>query len=212
MVEILVIRHGQSAGDLLKRFEGQADYSLTELGNRQAEQLAEWVFNKFKPDRIYSSPLNRAKETAEALSRRMQMPINFDDALKEQTNGVLDGRLKEEANLQFPLPPGGWKRHEAIEGGESAIQLRARAEIAISKIMAHVDQNPDLKRICIVSHGGMITMLFRSFLNLPYDASVSIPTGDTGVHIWRYDQGDKKIVSTNLQEHLIETADKPYTN
>ncbi|WP_339265475.1 hypothetical protein MKY48_19020 [Paenibacillus sp. FSL W8-0187] len=46
-------------------------------------------------------------------------------------------------------------------------------------------------------------MLFRSFLNLPYHTDIHIPTGDTGVHLWRYDRSGKKMIAaTNLQEHL----------
>ncbi|MCR8633793.1 histidine phosphatase family protein [Paenibacillus radicis (ex Xue et al. 2023)] len=204
MVEILVIRHGQSEADILKRCEGRADYSLTELGGEQVKQLSDWIYHNYKPDLIYSSTLKRAKETAEAISNKVQLPINLDEDLMELNNGVIAGMLIEEARIKYPFPVGGRKRHESIEGGETEIQFRARAENFISKLLAFLDQAKGLNTICIVSHGGMISMLFRSFLNLPYDAPVTIPTGDTGVHIWRYDNGKKTIVKTNSQEHLDE--------
>ena len=202
MTELLLIRHGQSEADLLDRFEGHANYSLTTLGRHQANRLAEWVFSNYKPSILFSSPLNRARETAEALSVKLQLPIQFDDAIIEQTNGVLDGTLKEKASLKHPLPPGGWKRYEAIEGGENVILLRARAENFISRIIVLLEENSDLKSLCIVAHGSIISMLFRSFLNLPYDSQVFLPTGDTGVHIWNYDNGNKTILKTNSLEHL----------
>jgi 2,3-bisphosphoglycerate-dependent phosphoglycerate mutase len=204
MVEILVIRHGQSEADILGRCEGRADYSLTELGRKQAKQVAEWVGTAYPPDILFSSPLKRAKETADEISKVQQLSIIFDDDLMEQNNGIIAGMLIEEARIQYPIPAGGRKRHEFIEGGESQIQFRARAEAFVSRLMDVIQQNKELKRICIVSHGGMISMLFRSFLNLPYNSPVYIPTGDTGVHIWEYDKGKKTVVRTNLLSHLVD--------
>jgi len=202
MVDIVVVRHGQSEGDILRRHEGRADFGLTGLGRRQAECLAEWLKHCYTPEIVFSSTLKRAKETAQTIIDKLQLPIIYDDDLMERNNGVLAGLLFEEAQIKYPPPAGGRKRHECIEGGETDIQFRARAETFISKLMAFLEQNPELKRVCIVAHGHMISMLFRSFLNLPYDASVYIPTGDTGVHIWKYDNGSKTVFRTNLQEHL----------
>jgi 2,3-bisphosphoglycerate-dependent phosphoglycerate mutase len=204
MVEILVVRHGQSEADILNRCEGRADYALTDLGQQQARLLAEWIHREYALDAIFSSTLNRAKQTAAAIAETTKVPVTYDDDLMEQNNGVIAGMLRDEALLKYPLPVGGRKRHDAIEGGESEVQFRARAEQFISKLFTTIHNEPDVKRVCIVSHGGMITMLFRSFLNLPYHTDIHIPTGDTGVHLWRYDRSGKKMIAaTNLQEHLV---------
>jgi 2,3-bisphosphoglycerate-dependent phosphoglycerate mutase len=204
MVEILVVRHGQSEADILNRCEGRADYALTDLGQQQARLLAEWIHREYALDAIFSSTLNRAKQTAAAIAETTQVPVAYDDDLMEQNNGVIAGMLRDEALLKYPLPVGGRKRHDAIEGGESEVQFRARAEQFISKLFTTIHNEPAVKRVCIVSHGGMITMLFRSFLNLPYHTDIHIPTGDTGVHLWRYDRSGKKMIAaTNLQEHLV---------
>jgi len=202
MVEIVVIRHGQSTADIENRFEGRADFPLTEVGVAQARRLALWLQEQYPPEVIFCSTLRRAKETAEIINVGRSVEIIFDDDLMERNNGVIAGMPKEEANLKYPVPAGGWKRHEAGTDAESEIDLRARAEKFISKMQTFISKNPNVQRIAIVSHGWLISMLFRSFLNLPYDSNVFIPTGDTGIHIWQEINGIKSIKKINSQEHL----------
>jgi 2,3-bisphosphoglycerate-dependent phosphoglycerate mutase len=54
----------------------------------------------------------------------------------------------------------------------------------------------------IVLHGGMINMLFKSFLEFPVNGEISIKSGDTGIHHWRIDNGNKEIILCNNIEHL----------
>lgn len=69
----------------------------------------------------------------------------------------------EEAAKEYPLKVGK-KPHERLYEQESTIDFRARAETAFSRI---ISEFPNDKRIAVVSHGGMINMLFRAFLKLP---------------------------------------------
>ena len=82
-MDLLVIRHGQSEADILNVIEGRADFSLTELGNRQAKHMADWVANYMVIDKIISSSLKRAKQTAEILAAATNAPLEFDDYLME---------------------------------------------------------------------------------------------------------------------------------
>ncbi|WP_256720460.1 histidine phosphatase family protein [Paenibacillus sp. FSL W8-0187] len=88
MVEILVVRHGQSEADILNRCEGRADYALTDLGQQQARLLAEWIHREYTVDAIFSSTLNRAKQTAAAIAETTKVPVTYDDDLMEQNNGL----------------------------------------------------------------------------------------------------------------------------
>lgn len=94
--------------------------------------------------------------------------------------------------------------HETVPGGESLIALRARAETFWSKL---VSQPKVGQRILLVSHGQMIAMLFRCFLELPTSGSVRFSTGDTGIHCWRVDAKGCKVVFTNCRTHLELAAD-----
>lgn len=202
-MEILVVRHGQSLADLEDRHEGRADFELTELGCRQASAAAKWIKENYEVDLILASPLKRAAKTAEFISDEIVKDIIFDDELMEWNNGLLAGLLRSEAIEKFPMPEGGRKPHDEFAETESYINFRARAEMFWSKFIHRYENDETVKRICIVSHGGMINMLFRSFMDLPVNSNSWISTGDTGIHLWKVNRDERRIIFSNKQEHLI---------
>ncbi|QUH19328.1 histidine phosphatase family protein [Alkaliphilus sp. B6464] len=202
MIEFVVIRHGQSLADIEGRHEGRADFPLTDLGREQAEKLAKWLKQRYNFDTIISSPLKRARETAEIIGSKMNKSVIFNEDLMEWNNGVLAGLLREDANRDYPEPEGGRKYFQAVQNGESMIDLRSRAEHFLADLIHSTKDSKDNIRICIVSHGGLITMLYRSFLNMPIDTNVWLSSGDTGVHLWQINNDKKIVMFTNIQEHL----------
>ncbi|WP_188207704.1 histidine phosphatase family protein [Alkalibacillus aidingensis] len=200
-MEILVVRHGQSTADLEDRHEGRADFPLTELGLDQARNAATWINQHYKPSKIITSPLNRALQTADIISKSTGVMLEKDEDLMEWNNGWLAGLLRSEALEKYPMPEGGRKPHDEHYGCESMIQFRARAERFWSRLI-YSDTAKTGERICVVSHGGLISMLYRSFLNLPVETDVTLMTGDTGIHLWDYTSKRKRIKFSNSQEHL----------
>lgn len=200
-MELLVIRHGQSEADLLGRHEGRADFALTELGIRQAELLADWVLEKYPPDFIISSTLKRASMTAEILARKLGVNVAYDEKLMEFNNGLLAGLTHEEAKAKYPIPIGGKKSHESYYEQETMIEFRTRAEAALSRI---IHEYPSDKRIAIISHGGFINMLFRSFMGLPMNAEYWVHNGDTAAHLWKLEDDKRLIIFMNSGEHLLK--------
>jgi len=199
-MELLVIRHGQSEADIINCHEGRADFSLTETGIKQALLLAEWIKGKYPPDFILSSPLKRAGQTAEIVAKKVDKNVLYYEELMEFNNGLLAGLSFEEADIKYPKPKIR-RPHEKYYEQESLIEFRARAETILSKI---ISEYPADKRIMIVSHGGMINMLFRSFLNLPMNTDISLSTSDTGVHFWKLENEVKQIIFSNRTEHLLK--------
>ena len=202
-MEVLIVRHGESTADLEDRHEGRADFPLTERGCQQANLVAEWIKDNYKIDTILSSPLKRAAKTAEYISDATETEIIYHKELMEWDNGLLAGLYRSEANEKFPLPKGGRKPHDEFAESESYINFRARAETFWSKFL-HKYENQEDKTICIVSHGGMINMLFRSLMMLPMNNDIVLNTGDTGVHLWRLNGNEKRIIFSNKQDHLID--------
>ena len=101
-MDLLVIRHGQSEADILKVIEGRADFPLTGLGHKQAEAMAKWVNEHYAVNKIFSSPLKRARQTSEYLSKITGIEILFDDDLMEWKNGLIAGLTQKEADAQYP--------------------------------------------------------------------------------------------------------------
>jgi len=201
-MEILVVRHGQSQADLEDRHEGRADFPLTQLGEQQASLAAEWIANNHPPDLVISSTLKRAQRTAEVIARASEAPLLLDTSLMEWNNGLLAGLLRAEAAWRFPLPKGGRRPHDTFAETESLIDFRARAETFWSRFNDEYVLQGQHQRIALVSHGGMINMLFHCFLSLPMAGDVVFGTGDTGIHLWRITPNERIVVFTNSQEHL----------
>ncbi|MGN7387907.1 histidine phosphatase family protein [Sporosarcina sp. SAFN-015] len=197
-MELLVIRHGQSEADLLEVHEGRADFPLTELGERQAGKMAATVAKEYPPEIILSSTLKRASGTAQILQEAIGCEIRFYDDLREFNNGVLAGMSRKEAAIKHPLPEGGRPVHIPIQDGESALDLRYRAERILRQIL-HDYQG--YQRIAIVSHGKMISNLINAFLRLPV-GDVAFPTGDTGIHLLEQREGMRVVRFMNRQDHL----------
>ena len=162
-MDILIIRHGQSEADILNVLEGRADFALTELGHRQAALMARWVNGYMKIDKIFASTLTRARQTARHLSDATGIPVLFDDNLMEWNNGLIAGLTREDAAAKYP-PPHPKHPHAAMYRQESDIEFRTRAEAALSKL---IHENPPEAKLAVVSHGGMISRLFQSFVKAP---------------------------------------------
>ena len=198
-MELLIIRHGQSEADLLGVHEGRADFSLTPLGEEQASKMGNFVATNFPPDIIVASPLKRASRTAQLLQEAVGCELQYVDELMEFNNGVLAGMDRKEAAIKYPLPEGGRPVHIKIEGGESELQLRQRAEYMLYKIL-HDFKNE--KRVAIVSHGGFISNFLKVFLKQHSD-SLLIATGDTGIHLVEIKDDTRIIRFLNRQDHLL---------
>ncbi len=196
-MKLLVIRHGESLADLLDVHEGRADFALTERGHKQAEAMALFVKKNFDISAIYCSPLKRASQTAARLSEATGVPLNVDDKLMEFNNGLIAGLERSVAKEKYPfvdnLPV-----HAAVYEQESALEFRFRADYILSKIIS--ETAPD-KTVAIITHGGMINQLYRSFLRLPTDSDIYFVTGDTGIHNWYLDEVQRRVIMANYTAH-----------
>ena len=196
-MDLLVIRHGQSEADVLGVIEGRADFPLTELGFRQAETMANWLKEHYSISKIYSSPLKRAKQTAEYISKTYDIEVQYENDLMEWNNGLIAGLTPIEANEKYPEPKK--HPHTRIYNQESQIDFRSRIETALSKI---INENDSDETIVIVSHGGAINMLFRSFIESPLNSKITVLTGDTGIHHWRIKDNNRSIIYAGKDGHL----------
>ncbi len=196
-MKLLVIRHGESEADLLDVHEGRADFALTERGHRQAEAMANYVADNYNISKIYASTLTRAKQTAQHLSDKTGIPIVFDENLMEFNNGLLAGLPRAVVREKYPEIPD-LPIDKAVYGQESQVEFRQRAENALSRI---INESENDETVAVVSHGGMINQLYRSFFNMPVDCIYFFNTADTGIHIWSLTDRERRVIKANYDEH-----------
>jgi 2,3-bisphosphoglycerate-dependent phosphoglycerate mutase len=196
-MQILLIRHGQSEADLLHVHEGSADYPLTEEGIRQAIKMAFRVKEEFPPQMIWASTYRRAAKTASILAETVACPIEYLHDLREHDNGEMAGKPLDEVPFPWHLMP-----HEKFgEVGESAMEFRARGEHVFSHILV---SSKGFERIAIVTHGGMISRILESFLQIPFVHKSFFKTDDTGIHLLEITENGKLVLFANSSTHLKE--------
>ncbi|MFE1631256.1 histidine phosphatase family protein [Brevibacillus reuszeri] len=194
-MQILLIRHGQSEADLLDVHEGRADFPLTSVGIEQAKKMAMRVQEELPPDFIWASTLKRASETANILANKIGCPIKYLPELQEHNNGDLAGKPLTEGPHPSELLP-----HEKLGNvGETKIEFRARGEQIFSLIKKNSEE---YNRIAIVSHGGMISRILESFLQLPVIHDAYFLTGDTGIHFIECNSRGRLVRFINCTSHL----------
>jgi 2,3-bisphosphoglycerate-dependent phosphoglycerate mutase len=199
-MELLIIRHGQSMGEVEERHEGRADFPLSPLGFEQAEKTARFLYRNYPLDRIYTSPLVRARSTAEAIAGPLQQQIQLCDALTDRDNGKLAGMLRSEALEKFPYPTHGRPYYEALFGGESELTQRNRVEHFFARLCSETPA----RRIGLVTHSSTINMLFRVFLSLNNPCNIYLSTSEAGIHFWHLNDKFRQIIFNNHRAHLDE--------
>lgn len=168
---VTFLRHGESVGNLENRFQGHADFPLTEQGRAQARALAKWWKAKGTSfDRVCSSPLLRARETAEIICAELDTPLEFDPGWMEINNGVLAGLTPEEGQETAPRPDFFTPYTRWGVNGESRWEVFLRAGRNIQNLM---DQ--PAARTLVVAHGGILNMVLYAILGIPPQAASTGP-------------------------------------
>ena len=162
MTTILLARHGESDWNRTKRWQGFADRPLTELGRRQASELGERLEDT-ELDAIYSSDLQRARETAEVVARMKSLTVETTPDLREVDVGSWSGLTRAEAEARYPEAYARWLQGaEGWDDGETYDQLGERVVRAIQRIA----KDHDGQRVLIVAHGGTIRAIHATALGV----------------------------------------------
>jgi 2,3-bisphosphoglycerate-dependent phosphoglycerate mutase len=169
VISITFLRHGESVGNLENRFQGQADFPLTDRGRNQARQLARrWQAEKITFDRVISSPLARARETAEIICGGLKVLLEIDPEWMEIDNGLIAGMNYEDAAQVIPEPEFMTPYTRFGKTGESRWEVFLRAGHNIQKLLDH-----PTGRTLVVAHGGILNMAMYAILNIPVQADHS---------------------------------------
>ena len=188
--EVILIRHGESEWNQSHRYTGQQDVPLSDLGREQAFRLAE----RLKDDgitAIYASPLRRARDTAEAISKLARVPITLEPGLAEINHGAWEGLTAHQVSEKFPSEYARWRTQPhavVMPAGESLDDVRKRAAAVWDRALVEKRGG----KIVICSHDAVLRVLLLAALGLTLDhfwkwsfenASLSVlqVRGDAGV-------------------------------
>lgn len=199
---IYFIRHGETVLTPTRKFSGVGplDPELTEDGLAQAERVAAEVA-KLKPEVLISSPLQRTRQTAEAIARTTGLEVIFDEDWYELSFGTWDGKSIEEVKAENPEDYQAWLNSSAYRpgGGESYDEAALRVDAALEKVVARYPG----QRVVVVTHNGVIKSAANLAVGGPNDGVFHMdatPCSISSISIWPSD-GLRALRSFNERGH-----------
>lgn len=199
---IYFVRHGETVLTPMRKFSGTGalDPELTEDGLAQAERVAAEVA-KIKPDILISSPLKRARQTAEAIARATGLTVIDDTDWYELSFGSWDGKSIEEVKAETPEDYQAWLNSSSYRpgGGESYDEAAERIDAAMEKVL-HLYPG---KNVVVVTHNGVIKSAANLAIGGPNDGVFHMdatPCSISSISIWPSD-GLRALRSFNERGH-----------
>lgn len=167
-LQLILVRHGETAWSRTGRHTGRSDLALTDVGRNEAEAVAR-TLDDWPIDRVYSSPLVRARETAELAG--FGAGVELDDDLMEWDYGVYEG--KRTTDTRETIADWSVWTHEII-GGESVDDVGDRADAFLRRVASDVDRDViieangvDDHTAVVFAHGHLLAVLIARWCGLP---------------------------------------------
>jgi len=166
---LVLLRHGRTAWNAERRYQGQEDPPLDEVGQAQALEAAALVA-AMHPDLVVSSDLRRADQTAQKIVALTGQPLIHDSRLRERHLGHWQGLTRDEVQARYPGEFADWLagRDVTRRGGESRQEVATRALKAL-------DELAEAELTVLVSHGATSMCLTAALLGLPQTPSILGP-------------------------------------
>ncbi len=217
---VIFWRHGRTAWNAARRFQGQTDIPLDEVGLSQASRAAALLAGKLLRNghapsvQIVSSDLGRAYATAQELAALMGRDVVVDQRLRETFGGEWEGKTFDEIIADSPEEIALWQRDEPgvrAGGGETRVEVAGRM---VAAILESVETLPDGGTLIVTTHGGATRVALAKLLGLPEELWRTM-SGLSNCH-WSVVEasqpgGDRKGAGNwRLLEHNVGTLPEPY--
>ena len=200
-MRIFFIRHGKDDGNYRG---GWSDMPIVDEGKEQVKKLAEFLEGKkdeYKIEKIISSDLLRTKQTTEIINEKLKVPVEYTDKLREMNNGKIAGMLNADVEKLYPgLYYNTLRMDERYPEGESPIEFYSRITRDFEKI---VDENKECKNIMVVTHSGVINIIYRYINNMEWSNKIkSIKISNASIYSLVINGENRKFDMENYNEYL----------
>jgi broad specificity phosphatase PhoE len=211
---LLLVRHGETAWNRARRWQGQHDLPLTALGEAQAVATARRLMVE-KPVALYSSDLIRARRTAEVIAAACGLDLQPDPGLREVDVGSWVGLTSDEAAERFPDGHARW-----VAGGtgwDDGETYPAMAERVVAAISTIASRHAAADRVVIVTHGGPIRAAAAHAVALQGDGrrrlaagpNASLTTIDVQDDGWRLVAYNDAGHIATISERVVDPSGEP---
>ncbi|WP_297008450.1 histidine phosphatase family protein [uncultured Corynebacterium sp.] len=203
-LRLLLLRHGQTAMSAAGVFSGRSDPALTDLGAAQVSRAASWLRTRQDEgegiDAIFSSPLLRARQTAESAAEALGLDVTPTGDLIETDFGAWEGLGFEEVHRRWPTEHARWANEPSVPtvGGESMDDVALRCDRLVSDLMA----GGSGRTVLLVSHVSPIKAILRSALLAPATVYSTLHLDLAGLSVAEF-YTDRSVVREFNDTHYL---------
>lgn len=198
---IYLVRHGETDWNRDERFRGREDLVLNERGLKQAEAIARF-FEFRKISAIYSSPLKRARQTAEIIARKKRLSVQIDNGFLDVDYGRWQGLKLEEIEEKFPSTFQQWLENPLEVTFPDGDSVRAVSERAAEALLNLANKHQE-EEIVVVAHQAINKIILYHFFHLK-KRLWEIPQDVAAINLLIFNEKKLKIGFYNYNEHLAE--------
>lgn len=204
---LCLVRHGETAWNTERRLQGHIDIPLNDNGLAQAEATARSLSGHAFAA-LYSSDLQRARQTAAAITRRHGLDAAHDARLRERHYGFFQGLTYDEAERRHPEFYRRFKARDPAlafpECGESLGAFAARVRAALDDIVGrHVGET-----VLVVTHGGVLDIAHRIVAAKPLDSVRDFAIPNAALNWIEHEAGRWRLLAWADERHLEGTLDE----
>jgi len=204
MVKIILLRHGYTVMNDASRMCGFSESPLTEKGKIQGNLACEYIYNNYKVQKIVTSTLSRAIDTAKRLSELTGLDIITDKRFKEQNIGGWELKTLKEIEEQFPENYHAWLKDGCFVapiGGENMVDVNERVMSALNEYAKECDNKDGV--LVIVTHGCVVRLLTCMLLGKDISEIGDMPwVNNASVTEFDYDNGKPTLIKLGYDDYL----------
>lgn len=201
---ILLIRHGETAWNAVRRLQGHIDIPLNHEGLRQADALAQALANA-QLNAVIASDLQRAMQTADAVAGQHGLTVHTDQMLRERCYGGFEGMLYADISQRYPAEYALWQARDVDAvmppGERVAESFRQFYQRSIDGIARWAVRHPG-QTIAIVAHGGVLECAFRAATGRSLDSPRDFEVRNASINRFTFADGKLALDSWGEVEHL----------
>lgn len=203
---IVAIRHGETAWNIASRIQGHTDIPLNGTGLWQAERVAQSLLDE-PLQAVYSSDLQRARATAEAIARAQNLTVTLAEGLRERHFGQLEGLTRAEIATQWPEQASRWHARDPHYGPDGGETLQAFYDRCVHTL-AQLARRHAGGAIAVVAHGGVLDCFYRAAQGVPLHAPRSWKVSNATINRLHYGADGFSLVTWADDRHLGESLDE----
>lgn len=199
MTEIVLARHGETEWNVKDLFRGLADIPLSAHGLEQAEKLARYL-SSTKIEAVYSSPLQRARQTAGFIAREHHLEVSVTQGLLDINYGAWQGLTVPQVQEKYPELYSRWTERPQrvrIPDGDTLSQIRRRSRAVVTEVIARHSG-----AVVLVSHRAVIQVLICTLLGISTSHFWNISLDTAAITTFNYENERFVLIEHNNTSYL----------